>query len=152
MTIRPARNEDAEALTLLAMTSKQSIGYDDTFMAACADELRVTPDLIEAQDYWVAESTRPCGFVCLKFNDRELTGEVAALFIHPDWQRRGIGRMLWDKVNGLARARNLSALYLDADPDAEPFYRNLGFSTVGRVPSGSISGRMLPRMQIDLRD
>ncbi|WP_324753443.1 GNAT family N-acetyltransferase [Roseovarius sp. Pro17] len=150
VTIRPARKDDAEALTTLAMMSKQSNGYDDTFMVACADELRVTADLLKADKYWVAESHIPCGFVCLKINEDEQVGEVAALFVHPDWQRRGVGRLLWATVKRLAREKNLTALHLDADPEAEAFYRKLGFSTIGRVPSASIPGRTLPHMRIDL--
>lgn len=148
--IRPARQEDADALTELAMISKQSNDYDDAFMEACADELRVTPDLLTANEYWVAESNVPCGFVCLQINKGEQVGQITALFIHPDWQRRGVGRLLWARVERLAREKNATALYLDADPEAEAFYHSLGFSTVGRVPSGSIPGRTLPHMKIEL--
>jgi len=35
---------------------------------------------------------------------------------------------------------------LDADPDAEPFYLHHGARRIGEVPSGSIPGRMLPRL------
>jgi hypothetical protein len=49
-----------------------------------------------------------------------------------------------------AREKGLTVLHLNADPEAETFYRSLGFSTVGRVPSSSISGRMLPHMRINL--
>lgn len=131
------------------MLSKQSNGYDDAFMMACADELRVTPALLDAHEYWVAENgSTPCGFVCLKIDPEKRAGEIAALFIHPDWQRRGIGRLLWSVVERSARRMGLRALHLDADPGAEAFYRGLGFAMTGTVPSGSIRGRTIPRMKI----
>lgn len=150
VTLRQARHDETDALTRLAMASKQSNGYDDAFMAACADDLRVTAALLDAHDYWVAESGELCGFVCLEADLDGCTGTIGALFIAPRWQRRGIGRLLWSSVEGLARKRGLKRLRLDADPAAEEFYRSLGFATVGQVPSSAIPGRMLPHMQIDL--
>lgn len=149
LVVRPARPGDAADLTTLAMLSKQSNGYDDAFMIACSDELRVTPSLLEAHEYWVADNCgTPCGFACLKADIKKGSGEITALFIHPAWQRRGIGRLLWRVVEQSARRKGLVALHLDADPEAEAFYRHLGFQTISRVPSGSIPGRTLPRMEI----
>lgn len=150
VTIRPARRDDAEALTMLAMSSKQSNGYDDVFMAACAEELRVTSASLDAQEYWVAEFGRPRGFVSFEVEPNGHVGRIGAFFIAPGWQRRGIGRLLWTTVEGSARKKDLRVLCLDADPEAEAFYRSLGFSTVSRVPSGSIPGRTLPHMRKDL--
>lgn len=147
--IRPARHRDAQTLTSIAMASKQSNGYDDAFMVACAEELRVTPALMDELEYWVAEDDRPRGFVCLEVDPDRLTGTVTSLFIEPAWQRRGIGRLLWTVVEETARKRKLRGLGVDADPKAEAFYRSLGFSTVSRVPSGSIPGRTLPHMRME---
>jgi hypothetical protein len=44
----------------------------------------------------------------------------------------------------------VEAVGLDADPNAEGIYNRLGFTTVGRSPSRSIPGRMLPRMELRL--
>lgn len=150
VSIRRAQREDAEALTRIAMLSKQANGYDDAFMKACIEELRVTSSLIEAHEYWGAEGDAPFGFASLEVDPNGLSGEIGAFFIDPDWQQRGIGRLLWSTVKRSAQEKSLKSLRLDADPEAEPFYRGLGLSTVGRVPSGSIPGRMLPHMQVDL--
>lgn len=48
------------------------------------------------------------------------------------------------------RARGLARVWVDADPNAEPVYARFGFRTVGQSQSGSIPGRMLPRMELDL--
>lgn len=150
VTIRPARADDADALTLIAACAKRANGYDDAFMAACADEMRVTTALLNTHQYWVAESHEPCGFICLEVDPDRVTGLIGALYIAPDWQRRGIGKLLWRTAEGSAKDMGLTGLHLDADPNAEAFYLSLGFSTIGRVPSGSIAGRTLPHMQIDL--
>nr|WP_211354784.1 hypothetical protein [Stackebrandtia albiflava] len=38
----------------------------------------------------------------------------------------------------------------DADPGAEPFYRRMGAVRIGEAPSGSVPGRVLPRMTVRL--
>jgi len=149
-TIRLARQNDAEVLTMIAMSSKQSNGYDDAFMEACAEELCVTSASLDAHEYWVVESGEPCGFVCLEADPDGLAGTVRSFFIEPSWQRRGIGRLQWTALEGSARDKGLRLLRLDADSKAEAFYCALGFTTVSRVPSGSIPGRTLPHMQMGL--
>ena len=49
-TIRKATLDDCTALTDLCMRSKQSNGYDDVFMAMCAEELKVRDSWIEEHD------------------------------------------------------------------------------------------------------
>jgi ribosomal protein S18 acetylase RimI-like enzyme len=153
--IRRARPDEADLLTELSMRSKQSNGYDDAFMEACRDELTVTASRMAAGEYWVAVArgdARPdrdagiCGCVCLVEGAGAGEGEVHAFFIDPASKRRGIGRRLWRKLVERAAARGFKTLRLDADPAAVPFYRAMGFSVAGEAPSGSIEGRMLPRM------
>lgn len=147
--LRPARPDEAEALTELSMRSKRSNGYDQAFMDSCRAELTVTAAGMEAGEYWVAEADQICGMVCLQAAE-DGWGEVHAFFIDPEFQRRGIGRLLWSKLLERAETFGMKGLYLDADPAAVPFYCAMGFTVTGEVPSGSIAGRMLPRMTIEL--
>lgn len=39
---------------------------------------------------------------------------------------------------------------IDADPNAEPFYRAMGAVRIGATPSGSIPGRELPLLEFTL--
>ncbi len=148
--IRRARLEENAVLTELSMRSKQSNGYDDRFMAACQDELTVTQARMIEGEYWVAESDIICGCACLLADPENHSGEVHAFFIDPDWQRKGIGLLLWQKLLQRAKTKALSNLHLDADPFAVPFYEALGFKVVGEVPSGSIAGRRLPYMTMGI--
>ena len=51
-----------------------------------------------------------------------------------------------------AQTHGLEALVLDADLNAEEFYQSLGFVKVKETPSGSIEGRFIPHMRLDLKD
>jgi len=149
--IRRAEAEDAPALTRLSFRSKQSNGYDDSFMAACIDELTVSPEQIRENEFWLAEDDKAViGCACLIINQMELTGIVVALFIDPDRQKTGLGRLLWNRLVTSAKMHRLEKLSLDTDPFAVGFYRAMGLKIVGQSPSGSITGRMLPRMEIIL--
>lgn len=151
-TIRPARPDEASALTDLSMRSKQSNGYDDAFMTACQDELAVTGQRMAEGTYWVAEiESIVRGCVCLGIAADGKSGEITAFFIDPDFQRRGLGQSLWQAALAQARAAGLVRLHLASDPFAVPFYEKLGFVTVGTVPSDSIDGRALPHMTVALQ-
>lgn len=151
--IRRARLDDATTLTDLSMRSKRSNGYDDAFMDACREELTVTATRMDEGDYWVAEDDEHlCGCACLVTGGDGEIGEVHAFFIDPNRQRQGIGRLLWQRIAEQAKAKRISALRLDADPSAVAFYEALGFKVIGETPSGSIAGRMLPRMEIKLNN
>lgn len=150
IAIRRARPQEAGELTELCLRSKQSNGYDDAFMAACRDELTLTPERLGEGEYWVAEAGGLAGCACLLVEEADGTGEVHSFFIDPAWQRRGVGRRLWEKLLERAIDQRLTRLSLEADPFAVPFYEAVGFRIVGEAPSGSIAGRMIPKMQRDL--
>jgi hypothetical protein len=41
-------------------------------------------------------------------------------------------------------------MVIEADPDAAPFYRKMGAKHCGFAPSGSIPGRVLPKLVKEL--
>ena len=45
-----------------------------------------------------------------------------------------------------ATAMGADRMVIEAEPDAAPFYRRMGAKDCGLVPSGSIPGRMLPKL------
>jgi GNAT superfamily N-acetyltransferase len=47
--------------------------------------------------------------------------------VHPDWQRRGIGRQLVQHVTAVARKRGVDWLHVDYEPHLDDFYRGCGF-------------------------
>ncbi|MFK7835204.1 MAG: GNAT family N-acetyltransferase [Sulfitobacter sp.] len=152
MQVRRAFPQEAAELSALIFASKQSNGYDDAFMALCVDELRVTAQDIRDQMIWVAADETLLGCVTLDPAQGVGTGAISSFFIDPAHQRKGVGRTLWARVLQEAQALHLTKLTLDADPEAVSFYEAMGFAVTGQRPSGSIAGRMLPLMELDLRN
>lgn len=131
------------------MRSKASWGYSDAFMDACRAELTLTPEKMAAWRIWVAEAAGEiAGMVAVHFEDGK--AELEDFFVEPAFQQRGVGAALLDVLFAACREAGATVVGLDADPNAEVIYARLGFRTVGRSPSGSIPGRLLPRMELRL--
>jgi GNAT superfamily N-acetyltransferase len=151
ITIRRARLSEAGELSDLALRSKAHWGYDAAFMAACRAELTIQPAAIEAGEVWVAEAGEALVGV-LEIIPKEPDAELRLIFIAPERIGQGFGAMLWDHAEARARAYQAQGIALDADPNSVGFYERMGMRIVGESPSGSIPGRMLPRMRKALLD
>jgi len=149
LSIRRARVEEAAALTELAMRSRAHWGYDDAFMAACLDELTVQPAAIERGEVWVGEEAGAVAGLLELVPDRE-EAEVRLIFVAPERIGSGVGASLWRHMEIRAVELGVARIGLDADPNAVPFYERMGMRVVGESASGSIPGRMLPRMRKDI--
>lgn len=149
VTLRPARPEEAADLSALALRSKGHWGYDAEFLEACRAELTWTEDDLSRATVVVAERDGiAVGFLVLAGAGDQ--GELDALFVDPPAIGGGVGSLLMDEALRLARAHGRRTLAIDADPGAEPFYLRYGARRVAEVPSGSIPGRLLPRLVIEL--
>jgi len=147
--VRRALVGDGELLTELAMRAKASWGYDEVFMAACRAELTMTPEKLAAWTVWVAEvDGNLAGYIALSMLDGD--AELENFFVEPEVQGAGVGRALMETFLTAVRAVGAARIRLDADPGAESIYARFGFNTVGQSPSGSIPGRLLPRMELRL--
>ncbi|MGH6925518.1 MAG: GNAT family N-acetyltransferase [Propylenella sp.] len=153
--IRRAAVAEATAITELVLRSKAMWGYDADFMAKCREELTVRPSFIEAGEVWVAEAGGTIvGMVGLwpRVHGDDRSAELHMIFVDPGAVRSGVGRALWRHAEARARALGAKALALDSDPYAVGFYERMGMRIVGESPSGSIPGRMLPRMAKSLAE
>ena len=149
MRIRAARADEAAELSGLALRSKAHWGYDDLFMERCRAELTLRADEVERLRTVVAEQRgRVLGFAPLR--GEPPVGELGMLFVDPPAIGRGVGRLLFEHTLATARGLGFARLTLDADPNAEAFYRAMGASRVGSTRSGSIAGRELPVMAVEL--
>lgn len=148
--IRPARPDEAEALTELAIRSKGHWGYDAAFLAACRAELTFSPDdLIDAPTFVADGPDGPAGFYRLLVRD-DGQAELDDLFVDPACIGHGVGKRLWQHAVAQAAALGCTEMTIQSDPFAEGFYRAMGAERVGELESGSVPGRMLPLLRYGL--
>jgi N-acetylglutamate synthase-like GNAT family acetyltransferase len=147
--LRPARPEDAPALTALARRAKAHWGYAEVLLEAWRDDLRFTPASIAAQEVWIAERAGGiAGVIALSFEAD--AAEVEHLWVDPAQMGEGVGRLLFARAKAVAQARRATRIGIDADPNAEGFYLRQGARRIGSVPS-TPAGRTLPRLVLELR-
>jgi GNAT superfamily N-acetyltransferase len=129
--IRPARVGEHVALTELALRSAQECwGYSDEFMAWEPEAITVSASHISDAITNVLEADGCLlGFYVLRGGSPEM--ELSRMMVEPSAIGTGCGRRLWDHAVETARAHGVTAFTLDADPNAEPFYRRMGAETVG---------------------
>lgn len=72
------------------------------------------------------EGERLIGFVNLAW-DGGIHAFLLDTTVHPDYQRRGIGRMLVRHAADVARERGIEWLHVDYEPHLESFYEGCGF-------------------------
>ena len=121
-------------------------------MEACRDELTYTPDQIQSDGYHflvAVENDAMVGFAALEILE-DLECAIEGLFIRPASKGLGVGSGLMTETVNWARARGMSGIHIQSDPGAVGFYRGIGARVVGSSPSGSIPGRMLPQLFLDL--
>lgn len=149
MEIRRAVPEEAGLISELAIRSKAYWGYDETFMNKARAELAVSRQAIVEHDIFVAEENgRILGYYELK--GKPPIVKLNSLFIEPEVIGTGVGQTLFKHAVQLAQSQGYQRMTFDSDPFAEGFYEKMGASQVGEAPSGSIPGRVLPLMEMEL--
>jgi GNAT superfamily N-acetyltransferase len=90
---------------------------------------------------WVTEiDERVVGFAIA-----DLSGtNVYALFIEPEFERQGIGRILHDTMMDWFFSQKVNSVWLSTDPGtrAEDFYRKAGWTATGEEANGEIRFEM----------
>ena len=124
----PARIE--EVVSVLQAAHGHDLPEDPAF-APRHEGLRIlhpTPD--EPTSHWVAvDGGRVVGHAQLTTPELDNTGgAMVELTVHPDARRRGVGRLLWDHVTGLALSGGRKQIYFEARMESagEHFARAVG--------------------------
>ena len=152
LKIREAQAHEAELLSQLALESKAYWGYSANFLAACAEELTISPaDMaLSGLIYMLCESdTEIIGFYAIERLSRN-KAELDALFVKPNHIGKGAGRKLMMHAIDQAKNMGCATLAIQSDPHAEKFYLAMGAVVLCEQESKSVSGRYLPMMSYAL--
>ncbi|HKA37012.1 MAG TPA: GNAT family N-acetyltransferase [Thermoanaerobaculia bacterium] len=155
LRLRPAKAGDAARLSVLIRESVLGLSggdYSSEQLRAALEHLfGVDTRLIEDGTYYVVESEGApvaCGgwsrrrtlFGGDQYADRSddrldpasEPARIRAFFVHPDWARRGVARLLLAECRRAALAEGFRRLELMATLTGIPFYEREGFSIVER--------------------
>lgn len=132
--VREYRLSDLQAVVALFGRSVREVAsrdYSPQQISAWAPE---PPDLAA----WSMRLARGAVFVCERanqiagFSRIDDNGLLDLLYVHPEFQRKGVGRELITRVYSWARSRGISRLTAEVSLTARPFFECQGFRIEGR--------------------
>ncbi len=145
---RNAVGSDASELTKIAFAAKRYWDYPEEWIDLWADELTVDSRYIDAN------------WVLLAIADSQIVGWSAVseerdeywldcCWVLPGAVGKGVGRALVHRALDYAAESHCRTIKVISDPNAEGFYRRLGFRSIGDRPSRP-AGRRLPLLEANV--
>jgi predicted N-acetyltransferase YhbS len=134
--VRPARVDDAAALTQIAVRATKHDGYDDDAIARFMPGLTTSLALIAAGLVFVAEDEQgvPLGYVALRSTGMGDLILLEGIFVDPVHWRSGVGRRLFSAAVEHSRKMAGNVVLIYSSPNAVGFYARLGAIRIGMTP------------------
>lgn len=141
MRLRPSRTDDSPALQRVEAATHEQ--FRDVGLASVADDdpdpLEVLVGYAMAGRSWVAvgDDDRPVGYLLVDRVDGAT--HITQVTVVPEWQGRGIGRMLVDRAVDWARAAGSTGVTLTTFSEVpwnRPLYEHLGFTVLDEESIG----------------
>jgi putative acetyltransferase len=131
MRIRKFRPEDAAELARMHKATVKGINakdYNDKQIEAWTCRLsakNLRKSLSKTTCYVAVEKGKLIGY-----SDLTSKGEIIRLYVHKDFQGKGAGKKLMDKIEGVARKKSMKKIYFHSTITAKEFYKRQGFRAV----------------------
>lgn len=98
-----------------------------------------------AHALWRQHDRRPGRFPA---DPKAEPAKIRAMYTHPDFVRRGIGRMLLDASEAAARAEGFSAMEMGSTAPGVPLYEACGYRLVEDLSRPSEDGTIVPILRM----
>jgi len=85
------------------------------------------------------------------FGELDADGQIGFFYCHHEWQRKGVGRLLYSAIEEEARSAGISCLYAESSVNAKGFFVNRGFQVIkeeNNLVCGAIAKRYKMRKTI----
>jgi GNAT superfamily N-acetyltransferase len=161
MRLRVATPGDADAVASVlgpSYTRLMAAAYAPDLLARTLPAItRPNPGLLSSGRYYLveAETGEPagCGGWCpdppgRREEDPE-RAHIRHFATHPDWTRRGVGRLLCERSAADARAARFTRFEAWASLNGESFYAALGFRRLGRIEVPMPGGVRFPAVRME---
>ena len=133
LCLRPSEEGDLQPVVSLFYDTIHSVNLEDYTPEQADAWAPKEPDssrwrnLLTGEDTWVAvQDGRIVGFA-----NRD--GEYFdCLYVHKDYQRRGVAKALAERIEGRAAAEDHAKIRTDASLTARPFFERRGYAVIRR--------------------
>ncbi len=132
MLVRTHRNSDIPGISRLYYDTIHHINSHDYTREQLDAWAPAVPDLafwkerFKKYHVYVAEEDRRV----VGFTELDTTGHIDCFFVHYEWQRRGIGTRLMDRLMATADREKMLRLFAEVSITAVPFFRDCGFVVI----------------------
>ena len=149
--LRPMLPDDGPALAAIFGASIDVLAAEDydedqraAWMATAEDEAAFAARLRAMLTLVATVEGAPAGFASLRDNSR-----IDMLYVDPALAGRGIGTLLVDACEKLAKARGAATLTVDASDSARPLFERRGYRAQSRQ-SVPLNGEWLANTRLEL--
>lgn len=161
MRLRVATLEDCDTVAAVlgpSYTKLMVAAYPADLLARTLPSItRANPVLLSSGHYYLveAETGEPAGCGGWSANppgrsdgdpDR---AHIRHFATHPDWTRRGVGRLLYERCAADARAAGFTLFEAWASLNGESFYASLGFRRLGPIETSMPGGVKFPAIRME---
>lgn len=132
MLIRTHRNSDIPGITRLYYDTIHLINCNDYTLEQIDAWAPVVPDV----SFWKERLKKYRVYVAVEdesivgFTELDRNGHIDCFFVHHEWQRRGVGSRLMERVVATAGRELIPRLFAEVSITAVPFFRDQGFVVV----------------------
>ena len=113
--------------TVLCVNSKDYTDEECEDWASCGDSTEHWKDLLSKNDFFAALDG--VGNI-IGFSSMNAEGHLHSLFVHKDWQRKGVGALLLSEAERMATAYGAEKITSEVSITARPFFERRGYRTV----------------------
>ena len=132
MLVRTHRNSDLPGISRLYYDTIHHINSHDYTREQVEAWAPAVPDVafwkerFKQYHVYVAEEDR----YVVGFTELDTMGHIDCFFVHYEWQRRGVGTRLMDRLMATAEREKMLRLFAEVSITAVPFFRDRGFAVV----------------------
>ena len=129
MLVRTHRNGDIPDISRLYYDTIHRVNSDDY----TREQLDAWAPAVPAVTFWKERFKKYRVYVAeeegdvVGFTELDTTGHIDCFFVHHEWQRRGVGTSLMERVVKSAAGSGTPRLFAEVSITALPFFRGQGF-------------------------
>jgi putative acetyltransferase len=130
--IREYRAGDSESLARLFFQTIRRINIRDYTQAQVEAWAPENRDMEEWRNSFVGKAVflAETDEKILGFGELESNGHIDRFYIDADSIGKGVGKMIYESIESLARSQKLVRLLVEASVTAQPFFMRMGFHVV----------------------
>lgn len=131
--VRPVTEDDIPELRELFRSTVLSINIKDYTKeevedwASCGDSTERWKELLSENTYIVAIDA--CGRI-IGFSSMNANGHLHSMFVHKDWQNKGVATVLLSEVEKIAAKYGVTEIISEVSITARPFFEKHGYEVV----------------------